>query len=243
MIELGGARVLVLLEPLVDADDVHELVGEVVLRTLAVLKDDGRAHRDRGYREDGEDGPLGAGDVRVDTERDQVLVRDLLHPGADVGRGELVLHLLAFLDHDFGERGRFLEVDLELLFAAVRADALLLDILFREQVAGLVVLRTDYLLDFLRAQEHAAAGTAGDTQEFPNEPRVAYVDDGLGELDVAEVAGALARLLVAGLAPETRIDDPEVQVHEALGIGKAIVIIGVGPDDLPDTHLADLLGG
>ena len=172
--------------------------------SLPVLKDDGRAHRDRGYREDGEDGPLGAGNVRVDAERDQVLVRDLLHPGPDVGGGELVLHLLAFLDHHFRERGRLLEVDLELLFAAVRADALLLDILFREQVTGLVVFSTDDFLDFLRAQEHAAAGPAGDTQEFPDQPRVPDMDDGFRELDMAEVPGALARLLVAGLAPETR---------------------------------------
>ena len=66
---------------------------------------------------------------------------------------------------------------------------------------------------------------------------------GFAELDVAEVAGALACLLVAGLAPETGVDDPEVQVHEALRVGEPVVIVGVRPDDLADTHLADLLGG
>ena len=111
-------------------------MGEVVFRPLAVFKDDGRPHRDRRDREYSEDRPLGAGNLRVDPERDEILVRDLLKPRADVGRGELVLDLFPLLDHHFRECGRFLEVDLELLFAAVRADALLFHILFRDLVAG-----------------------------------------------------------------------------------------------------------
>ena len=69
------------------------------------------------------------------------------------------------------------------------------------------------------------------------------MDDGLCELDMAEVAGAFACLLVAGLAPETGVDDPEVEVHQALRVREPVVIVGIRPDDLPDTHLADLLGG
>ena len=104
----------------------------------------------------------------------------------------------------------FSKLIFELLFAAVRADALFLDVLLGEEVAGLVVFGTDNFLDFFGTEEHPAAGAAGDSQEFPDQPCVAHVDDGLRELDVAEVAGALARLLVAGLAPETGVDDPEV---------------------------------
>jgi hypothetical protein len=69
------------------------------------------------------------------------------------------------------------------------------------------------------------------------------VDDRLGEFDMPEVAGTLTCLLVAGLAPETGVDDTEVQVHEALGVREPVVIIGIRPDDLPDAHLTDFLGG
>jgi hypothetical protein len=56
--QLGGACILVLLEPLVDTDDVHELVGQVILGPLAVLQDDGWPHGDRRNGEYREDGPF-----------------------------------------------------------------------------------------------------------------------------------------------------------------------------------------
>jgi hypothetical protein len=36
------------------------------------------------------------------------------------------------------------------------------------------------------------------------------MDDRLRQLDMAEVAGALACFLVAGLAPEAGVDNPEI---------------------------------
>jgi len=208
--QLGGTCVLVLLEPLVDTDDIHELVGQVVFRPLPVLKDNRWPHGNRRDGKNGKDRPLGTGNIGIDTERDEILVRDLFHPCAYVGRGKLVLHLFAVLDHDFGEGSRLLEVDLELLFAAVGADAFLLDILFREQVTGLVVFSSNDFLDLLRAQEHPATGAAGDTEELPDQAGIADMDDRLGEFDVTEMAGTFARFLVAGLAPETGVDDTEI---------------------------------
>ena len=92
----------------------------------------------------------------------------------------------------------------------MRAHTLFLDIFFREQVPGLVIFRTDNLLDLFGTQEHPATGAAGDPQEFSYEPCIPDMDDGLRQFDMAEMAGALACLLVAGLAPETRVDDTEV---------------------------------
>jgi hypothetical protein len=58
-----------------------------------------------------------------------------------------------------------------------------------------------------------------------------------------EMSGALAGFLVAGLAPETRIDDAEVQVHQTLRVGEPVIIVRIRPDDLPDTHFADFFWG
>jgi hypothetical protein len=60
------------------------------------------------------------------------------------------------------------------------------------------------------------------------------------KFDVAEMTGALACFLIAGLAPEAGIDDAKVQVHQTLGVREPVIIVGVRPDDLPHTHLADL---
>ena len=69
------------------------------------------------------------------------------------------------------------------------------------------------------------------------------MDDGFCKFNVPEMPGALACFLVAGLAPETRIDNTEVQVHQTLGVREPIIIIGIRPDDLPHTHLADFFWG
>ncbi len=63
------------------------------------------------------------------------------------------------------------------------------------------------------------------------------------KFNVAEMPGALACFLVAGFAPEAGIDDTQVQVHQSLGVREPVIIVGIRPDDLPYTHLADLFWG
>ena len=241
--QLGRPGILVFLEPLVDADDVHELVGQVVLGPLPVLKDDGRAHGDRRDREHGQDRPLRTGDRRVYAQRDKVAVRDLFQPRTDISRGKFVLDFFTVLDQHFRECRRFFKIDLELLFTAVGADPLLFHVFFRDLVAGLVIISTYDLFNLIRGQQDPPAGPARDTEQFPYQARVPDMDDGFCKFDVAEVSGALACLLVAGLAPEPRVNNPEVEVHEPLRVGETVVIIGVRPDNFPHAHLADLFGG
>ena len=66
------------------------------------------------------------------------------------------------------------------------------------------------------------------------------MDNGLGKLDMTEVSRTLARLVAACLAAQTRVDYTEVQIHKTLGVGETVVIVGICPDDLSDTHLADV---
>src|SRR5208283_4906012 len=69
----------------------------------------------------------------------------------------------------------------------------------------------------------------------------ADVDDRHGELDDAEVAGALVDPSAARPAPQVRFDDPEVEVHEAHLDGVAVVVVRVGGDDLRGAHPPDLV--
>jgi len=98
--ELGCAGILVLFEPLVDPYNIHEFVGQVILGSLPVLKDDRGAHRDRRNWENGKDSPLRSRDVRVDPESAQVFVRDLLQACAYVGGGQFVLYFSAVFQKD-----------------------------------------------------------------------------------------------------------------------------------------------
>jgi hypothetical protein len=63
------------------------------------------------------------------------------------------------------------------------------------------------------------------------------------KFNMPEMPGTLARFLVAGLAPETWIDDTEVQIHQTLGIREPIIVVSVRPDDLSHAHLADFFWG
>ncbi|OPX71963.1 MAG: hypothetical protein A4E38_00789 [Methanoregulaceae archaeon PtaB.Bin108] len=216
-------------------------MGEIVFRSLPVLQDNGRAHCDRGNREDGEHGPLRPCHIGVDAKVAEIVVGYLLKTGTDICRGQLVLNLLAVIDKDLRERGWFFEIDLELLLTAVRAEPLFFDILLREDIAGKIVFGTHNFLDLLRGEEKPAAATAGHTEELPDQPGIPDMDYRFCELDVTEMPGAFACLLVTGLASEARINNPEIQVHQTLGIRKSIIIVGIRPYDLPHAHGPDLL--
>ncbi len=69
------------------------------------------------------------------------------------------------------------------------------------------------------------------------------MDNRLCELDVAEMPGAFAGLLVAGLAPQARVNHPEIQIHQTLGIREAVIVIRICPYDLSHAHGPDLLWG
>src|SRR5581483_2938253 len=240
--ELGRAGVAVLLEALVDAQHVHELVREVVLRALARLQRDAGAHRHGRDREDGEDHPLGARDDGVDAHEGQVGVGHLLQPLADVHGRELVAVL--------AEGRGLLEVHLLGRLAAVRAsvlglrgllDDLLHEVLVTAKLLGLLLLALKRL-HLLGGEQHAAARLAGGAEDVLDDLREPDVDDGHREVDVAEVAGAVAHGAAARLAAQARLDDAQARVHEAHLDGVAVVVVGVGGDDLGRRHLADLLG-
>jgi hypothetical protein len=257
--ELRRARVAVLLEALVDAQHVDQLVGEVVLAALAALQGDAGPHRHRGNRQHGQHHPLRAGGgavvqhraapfhrAGVDAQQLQLVVGDLLQPLADVHGGELVA-LLA-------EGRGLLEVDLLLGLVAGRAGPVgglegrrgLVDQL--DEVADvLAVLEAALVLREVLAhrvlrQQHVAAGPAGRAQDVADDLREADVDDRHGQVDVAEVARAVAHGAAAGLAAEARLDDAQAGVHQAHLDGEAVVVVGVGGDDLRRRHLADLAG-
>jgi len=85
--ELRCTRILVLLEPLVDTDDVHQFVSEIILGALSILKDNGRPHSDRGNRQHGKNRPLRTGNFRIDPEMLEVFIGYLLKPCPDISRG------------------------------------------------------------------------------------------------------------------------------------------------------------
>ena len=60
---------------------------------------------------------------------------------------------------------------------------------------------------------------------------------------MTEVTRAVSLLLTAGFAAETRIDNAKARVHQTFRVRETIIIIGVWPDDLADTHIADRFWG
>ena len=246
--QLGGTGVTVLPEPLVDPQDVDQLVGQVVLGPVSGVEGDGGPH---GHGRDGqrsEHHPLGPAGGGLDSEGDEVLVGDPLEPLADLLGRELVVVL------DLAECRGLVELDLDLLGTAVGADALPgrvlggllgevldLDGASSELLHPLHALPTG--LDLVLGEHQPAALAAGGLQEHLDVLDEPDVDDGQGEVDVAEVPGALVHLASAGLAAESGLDDSHVGVHKSHLDGVALLVVGVCGDDLGGRHLPDLLGG
>ena len=88
--ELGCACLPVLLEALVDADDVHQLMGEVVLAPLTGLQGNGGSHSNRRHRQHGQNHPFRPGSGRIHAHDLDIVVRDLLEPVANIRGGELM---------------------------------------------------------------------------------------------------------------------------------------------------------
>jgi hypothetical protein len=79
--QLGSTCILVLLEALVDADNIYQLMSKIVLGTLPVLEDDGGSHRDRGDGQHREYRPFRTCHVGIYPEMPEVFIRDLLETG------------------------------------------------------------------------------------------------------------------------------------------------------------------
>ena len=89
--QLRRARVNILFQTLVDAQDVHELVRQIVFAPFPGLEGNGRPHCDGRDYQYGENGPLGA---EGNAQSPQVLVRNVLQPLADFVREKLAVFLV-----------------------------------------------------------------------------------------------------------------------------------------------------
>jgi hypothetical protein len=69
------------------------------------------------------------------------------------------------------------------------------------------------------------------------------VEDGYGQFDVTEVAGADLDVLFARRALEHAVDGAQLRVVEALGARQVVLLVhGLGVDDVHHAHRLDLLG-
>ena len=264
--ELRRTGVTVLSEALVDAKDVHELVGQVVLGAVAAVQGDGRADGDRRHGEHLEHDPLGAVGL-VHPDEDEVLIRNGGQPFAHVAGVELALGFLAAA----GCSDLFLEVrwllqdDLALGLSAVHARLALgtgghlLDVLddLREfgrtdtvlgddvvDAVAVVVLFREFGVRRVRShgvvEQDAVAGVAGGLQRGLDQVHEPDVNDREFKRDVPEVTRAFVVLAVVRGADHAGLDDTHVRVHETLGVGVTVVLVGVRGLDLDRRHLADL---
>ena len=239
--QLGGSCLAVLLETLVDPDDVHQLMGEVVLAPLAGLQGDGGSHGHWRHRQHRQYHPLRPCRGRIHAHHRYVLIRDLLEAVPDIRSGEL----MALLDVGEGP----LEFYLLLGSAAVGA-GLVLAGLGKDLVHSVIghLPQTLQLLDLLQVhlllpvfKHKPGAIPAYCPQYLADQLGKAHVDHGGDEIDMSEVARALAGPATAGAATQAGIDDTEPGVHEAHLYGKTVVVVCISGDDLDHAHLPKLL--
>src|SRR5690606_23825345 len=98
----------------------------------------------------------------------------------------------------------------------------------------------NHFFDLFRGQEQLAATPASDTEEFSYQSCVPDMDNWFGKFNMTKMSWAFARLLVTCLASEPGVNHTQVEIHQSLRVGEPIVIIGICPDDLPNTHGAYL---
>jgi hypothetical protein len=230
--ELGGAHIAVLSQALVDPEHVDQLVGQVVLAPFPALERDGRADLDGGHRKYGEHHPLRASELGVQSERAHVVVGDPLQSGADLLRGDLVAVL--------AEGRRLVEHDLLLDLVAVGTRPLLLRLPGPGRRRRIVVHRR-LGAGARRIRQHASARAARRVEETLDLLRIADVDHRHRELDDPEVPGTLVHASAARPAAQVRLDDPEVEVHQAHLDRIAVVVVRVRRDDLHAAHAPDLV--
>ena len=191
--------------------------------------------------------PLGPAGLGVDAQGPEVVVGDALEPLADLLGGQLVVVV------DLPEGGGLVELDLDLLGAAVGADALagrvlggLLGVVLELDGVPAELLHPLHAVhagpDLLLGEHQPAAFAAGRLQEHLDVLDEPDVDDRHGQVDVPEVSGALVDLAAAGLAAETGLDDSHVGVHESHLDRVSLVVVGVRGDNLRRGHPPDLVG-
>ena len=150
------------------------------------------------------------------------------------------------------EDRRLGELDLVLLLPAVRAELDLLrprHHLLREglgEVGGEVGLGGEPLpvsVELGLGEKYSPARPAGRLQQPVDLVDEGDVKDGLGQLDVPEVAGAPPGGVPAGSALLTRLERPQPVVHEAALDGHPILVVGLRLSYLCDRVLPYLVRG
>ncbi|VVB71681.1 Uncharacterised protein [uncultured archaeon] len=240
--KLGCTCLAILLEALVDADDIHQLMREVVLASLARFERDGRPHGDWRHGQHSQNHPFRSRCCGVHAHDLNVVIRDLLKAVANIRCSELMPGL------DVGKWP--LELDLLLRSAAIRTCLVLAglgeDLVdgvvchLAELLQGLNLLKIHIFLIFL---EHKAGAVSADRpQDLSYQFGKAHVNDRCYEIDVAEVAWALTRSAAAGAAAKARVDYAQSRVHQTHLYGKTVVVISICRNDLDHAHLPELLG-
>ena len=235
--QLRRARFLILLEPLVYPDNINEFVCQIVLASLPCLECDRRAHSDRRHRQHRQDHPFGARVVRVHTKDREIFIRYVLEPVPDIAWKLFVPVLII--------RGRFFVRDLQLVLAAVRAHfdlARLGKDMFNRRIDGLPLTPPSRdLLDILFLppciQKQPAATSARTPEQIPYLLGKPDVHTGCHQFYVPKMTRALPSPSVAGLAPQSRIDDAESGIHEPHVDRKTILIISICRDNSGDAHI------
>ena len=241
--QLGGTCFPVFLEALVDPDDVHELVGQVVFTALPGFQGNGRPHRYRGDRQDGEDHPFGPCVIGVHPNDPDVLIRNVFEAVPDLCGGKFL--------PVFKVLGGLFELDIKLLLITVGANldfaCFLVDLIDKviRPVPDFFNSRqlVHEMLFLCGVQQDPAAFPAGCPEQLSNDLVKPYVYNRSHKFDVPEVSRAFSSSPGTGLTAKPRVDNPEFRVHESHVNGEPVIIIGICRDDRGCTHLPDFFRG
>ena len=242
----GGWVLHLFQQGLVDFDDLDEDVAEIILAALLSVVLYGGPH---GRRRDGEslaDHPFRARVDRVETHEGHVLVGD---PGKDfdhdVGRN---FHgLVAVVVRPFGQNGReAFFLDFRNLAAAtvvvVLAAALDLGSNGVDALPPFVVRQGLPTLELSLVDQKLAAFEADDLQDPENCVDEVHVEDGFGEVDVAEVTRCLQVAQPVGGTESAALQSSHARVEQPAG-HRYVVDVGVPARDFHNGGAADRLGG
>ena len=219
----GGAVLLLAPQLGVVADDLHEDVRDVVLGPRGAVHHDVGAHGRRRYGQDRQDEPLGARELGVEAQRDDVVVR---HAPQDLvgllGREVLAalgvpLHVLALLDRELGRDPAPLEPVLRLRGPGRRVLPHARAAPREELEAVLGVLDPEPRLVLVGVgSEQDLRRVVGDAAQHRHDGLdEAAVVHGLGELQVPEVPRAVLVVGAVGSAAAVAVQDAHAGVAEA----------------------------